>query len=71
MSQFSYLHEKLSRQPIELPVFNPVALDLLRLLAEPDINYFDVIRTIKEDEALSAQVLKMSNLSFVHGTYQV
>lgn len=55
------LHDALSSQPIELPVFNPVALDLLHLLAGPDINYFEVIRTIKEDEALSAQVLKMSN----------
>jgi HD-like signal output (HDOD) protein len=57
----SYLHDLLSSQPIELPVFNQVALDLLLLLAKPDINYFDVIKTIKEDEALSAQVLRMSN----------
>ncbi|MFA7405600.1 MAG: HDOD domain-containing protein [Pelobacteraceae bacterium] len=61
MSMFRYLHEALSRQPIDLPVFNPVALDLLQLLAEPEINYFEVIRAVKEDEALSAQVLKMSN----------
>lgn len=53
--------EELSAQPIDLPVFNPVALDLLHLLAESDINYFKVIKTIKEDEALSARVLKMSN----------
>jgi HD-like signal output (HDOD) protein len=56
-----YFHEVLSEQPIDLPVFNPVALDLLELLAESEINYFEVIRTIKEDEALSALVLKMSN----------
>jgi len=55
------LRDALSSQPIDLPVFNPVALDLLQLLAGPDINYFEVIRSIKEDEALSAQVLKMSN----------
>lgn len=55
------LYNMISLQPIELPVFNPVALDLLQLLAEPDIMYFEVIRTIKQDEALSAQVLKMSN----------
>jgi putative nucleotidyltransferase with HDIG domain len=61
MPQYNNLYEALSRQPIELPVFNAVALDLLQLLAEPDINYFDVISTIKEDEGLSAQVLKMSN----------
>lgn len=57
----SSLHDMISLQPIELPVFNPVALELLQLLAEPDIMYFEVIRTIKQDEALSAQVLKMSN----------
>lgn len=55
------LHDILLNQPIDLPVFNPVALDLLQLLAESEINYFEVIRTIKEDEALSALVLKMSN----------
>jgi len=57
----SHLHNILSKQPIDLPVFNPIALELLQLLAEQDINYFEVIRTIKEDEALSAQVLRMSN----------
>lgn len=61
MSINSYVRDALSEQPIELPVFNPVALDLLQLLAVPEINYFDVIRKIEEDEALSAQVLKMSN----------
>lgn len=55
------LYNMIAQQPIELPVFNPVALDLLQLLAEPDIMYFEVIRTIKQDEALSAKVLKMSN----------
>jgi putative nucleotidyltransferase with HDIG domain len=61
MNTYSYLYDALLGLSYELPVFNPIALDLLQLLAEPDINYFEVIRTIKEDEALSAQVLKMSN----------
>jgi HD-like signal output (HDOD) protein len=55
------LYDTLRSQPIELQVFKPVALDLLRLVAEPDINFFNVIKTIKEDQALSAHVLKMSN----------
>lgn len=55
------IRDSLFDQPDDLPVFNPVALDLLQLLAEPDINYFNVIRKIKEDQSLSAQVLKMSN----------
>lgn len=61
MNAAGTLYDLISLQPIELPVFNPVALDLLQLLAEPDIMYFEVIRTIKQDEALSAQVLRMSN----------
>jgi HD-like signal output (HDOD) protein len=48
-------------EPIELPVFNPVALDLLRVLNDPAMEIDDVVRMINEDQALSAQVLKMSN----------
>jgi HD-like signal output (HDOD) protein len=55
------LREALSFQPIELAVFKPVAIDLLRLMSESDINFFSVIKTIKEDQALSAKVLKMAN----------
>jgi HD-like signal output (HDOD) protein len=51
----------LCTQPIELPVFNPVALDLLQMLAEPYTDIFDVVRTINEDQALAAQVLRMAN----------
>lgn len=61
MNVTSTLYDMIAQQPIDLPVFNPVALELLQLLAEPDIMYFEVIRTIKQDEALSMQVLKMSN----------
>lgn len=51
----------LCTQPIELPVFNPVALDLLKMLSEPYTDIFDVVRTINEDQALAAQVLRMAN----------
>ena len=61
MSENSNLLDSLFDQPDELPVFNTVALGLLQLLVESDINYFSVIRAIKEDPSLSAQVLKMSN----------
>ncbi len=55
------LYELLAEQPIDLPVFNSIALELLHQLSEHDINYFRVIKTIKMDEALSMQVLKMAN----------
>jgi putative nucleotidyltransferase with HDIG domain len=51
----------LCTQPIELPVFNPVALDLLQMLAEPHTDIFDIVRTINEDQSLAAQVLRMAN----------
>jgi len=47
--------------PIELPVFNPVALELLQLLGNPAIDIDAIVTTINEDQALSAQVLKMAN----------
>ncbi len=49
------------QEPIELPVFNPVAVDLLRLLNDPSMEIDNVVRMINEDQALSVQVLKMSN----------
>lgn len=48
-------------QPIELPVFNPVALGLLQMLDNPATDIDDIVRSINEDQALSAQVLKMAN----------
>jgi putative nucleotidyltransferase with HDIG domain len=38
-----------------------VALELLQLLNEPYTDIFDVVRTINEDQSLSAQVLRMAN----------
>jgi putative nucleotidyltransferase with HDIG domain len=48
-------------QPINLPVFNPIALEVLKLLEDPYTDILDVVRTISEDQSLSAQVLRMSN----------
>ena len=61
MSVHIRIRYALCTQPIELPVFNPVALDLLHMLAEPHTDIFDVVRTISEDQALAAQVLRMAN----------
>lgn len=55
------LRKKLNEQWVVLPVFNPVALELLQLLDDPDTTYFSVISTIKKDQALASQVLKLSN----------
>lgn len=57
----------LSEQPIDLPIFNPIALELMQQLASPDVSYFEVIKTIKKDQAISLQVLKMANSASYSG----
>lgn len=57
-------------QPIELPVFNSVALELLQLLAHSGAEIDDVIQTINKDQALSIQVLRMANSSAYAGRFQ-
>jgi putative nucleotidyltransferase with HDIG domain len=47
--------------PIELPVFNPVAVELLLMLGDPATDIDAIVSTINEDQALSAQALKMAN----------
>ena len=49
------------RLPIELPVFNQVALELLQLLENPGSHINDVVDTINKDQAISALVLRMAN----------
>jgi len=61
MSVHIRIRYALCTQPIELPVFNPVALDLLHMMNEPYTDIFDIVRTINEDQALAAQVLRMAN----------
>jgi HD-like signal output (HDOD) protein len=55
------------QMPIELPVFNPVALELLQMLVEPATDIHAIVNTINEDQALSAQVLKMANSAVFSG----
>jgi len=57
-------------QPIELPVFNPVALELLQLLADHEVDINEVIETINKDPGLSIQILRMANSSAYAGRYK-
>lgn len=64
------LRYQICMQPIELPVFNSVALELLQLLADHDVEIDDVIATINKDQALSIQILRMANSSAYAGRYK-
>lgn len=61
------LRYQICLQPIELPVFNPVALELLQLLADPDNDIDDVAGIIAKDQALAVQILRMANSSAYAG----
>jgi putative nucleotidyltransferase with HDIG domain len=57
------LRYQICQQPIELPIFNPVALELLQLLADPNTEITNVIETINKDPGLAIQILRMANSS--------
>jgi HD-like signal output (HDOD) protein len=51
----------ITNQPIDLPVFHPIAIKLQILLETADYTMADVIELISEDQVLSGQILKMAN----------
>jgi putative nucleotidyltransferase with HDIG domain len=63
------LRDQICRQPIDLPVFNPVALELLQLLADQSVEMNKAIVIINKDPSLSIQILKMANSTAYAGRY--
>lgn len=61
------LRYQICLQPIDLPVFNPIVLELLQLLAHFECDIDEVIGLINKDPALSIQILKMANSSAYAG----
>jgi putative nucleotidyltransferase with HDIG domain len=57
------LRYQICLQPIDLPVFNPVALELLQLLSDPTVEIDRVTEIIQKDQSLALQVLRMANSS--------
>lgn len=51
----------LTTQPIELPVFHPIAVKLQQLLSTHDYKIDDVITLANEDPSLAGQILKLAN----------
>lgn len=61
----------LASQPIELPIFHPVALKLQRMLANHDFTVDEVAQVANEDMALATQMLKMANSPMYMGRTKV
>ncbi|HEY5512990.1 MAG TPA: HDOD domain-containing protein [Geomonas sp.] len=57
----------LSTQPIELPVFHPIAIKLQHLLETSDFTMEEVIALATEDPSLAGQILKMANSTVYMG----
>src|SRR6185369_2571052 len=58
-------------QPIELPIFHPVALKLQRMLADYDVSVEKVALVANEDMSLASQMLKMANSPMYMGRTRV
>src|SRR5262245_50127152 len=65
------LHERVSSKALQLPVFHPVALKLMNVLAQDDYSITQVAQMIIEDQALSSHVLRMANSAFFGGLSKV
>jgi HD-like signal output (HDOD) protein len=51
----------LTTQPIELPVFHPIAIRLQQLLERPDFKVDEAIALASEDPSVAGQILRMAN----------
>ncbi len=61
----------LASQPIELPIFHPVALKLQRMLMDYDFTVDEVSQVATEDQSLASQMLKMANSPMYMGRSKV
>jgi HD-like signal output (HDOD) protein len=61
----------LASQPIELPIFHPVALKLQRMLSNYDFTVDEVSQVANEDMSLASQMLKIANSPMYMGRTKV
>ena len=61
----------LASQPIELPIFHPVALKLQRMLVDSYYTVDEVAQVASEDQSLASQMLRMANSPLYMGRSKV
>lgn len=61
----------LASQPIELPIFHPVALKLQKMLSDYDFTVEEVAQVANEDMSLASQMLKIANSPMYMGRTKV
>lgn len=58
-------------QPIDLPVFHPIALRMVHLLADTDFVIEDLVDSANDDQVLAGQILKMANSNVYSGRVKI
>ncbi|MDD2898813.1 MAG: HDOD domain-containing protein [Desulfuromonadaceae bacterium] len=61
----------LASQPIDLPIFHPVALKLQKMLSDYEFTVDEVSRVANEDMSLASQMLKIANSPMYMGRSRV
>lgn len=65
------IHERVSSNTLQLPVFHHVALKLIHILSKEDFRIAQVAQMVMEDQALTSNVLRMANSAFFGGLSRV
>lgn len=58
-------------QPIDLPVFHPIALRMVHLLADTNFVIDDLVSTANDDQVLVGQIIKMANSNVYSGRAKI
>lgn len=61
----------LALQPIDLPVFHPIALKMVQLLADHNFVVDDLVSISNDDQVLAGQILKMANSHMYSGRVKI
>lgn len=67
VSLVQLISSRLVNQDTSLPVFNPVALKVQRMIHQDDYNGEELAEVIQQDQALTAYVMKVANSAFYAG----
>ena len=67
----SMIAEALNKPGVQLPVFNPVALELQEIMKDEDSSAGKIESTIMRDPALALQVLRLANSAVYAGLAEI
>ena len=66
-----YIAEAIQKPGIQLPIFNPVALELQQIMQDDNTSNAQIEATLQRDPALSVQILRMANSSLYAGLAEI